>query len=74
MQTRTSQPTEYVEAGEARIPKLGLDTWQNTGPECAETVEAALEEGYRHVDTAQMYDNERQVGNGIADDDVDREE
>jgi len=64
---------EYVEAGEARIPKLGLGTWQNTGPQCAETVETALEEGYRHVDTAQMYDNERQVGNGIANADVDRE-
>jgi len=65
---------EYVEAGRAESPKLGLGTWQNTGTECAETVEAALEEGYRHVDTAQMYDNERQVGNGIANADVDREE
>jgi 2,5-diketo-D-gluconate reductase B len=65
---------EYVEAGAARIPKLGLGTWQNTGPECAETVETALELGYRHVDTAQVYDNEAQVGQGIARADVDREE
>jgi diketogulonate reductase-like aldo/keto reductase len=56
---------EYVEAGGARIPKLGLGTWQNTGPGCAETVRTALETGYRHVDTAQAYDNEREVGEGI---------
>jgi diketogulonate reductase-like aldo/keto reductase len=64
---------EHVEAGGARIPKLGLGTWQNTGPGCAETVRTALEVGYRHVDTAQIYDNEREVGDGIAAADVDRE-
>ncbi|GAB3027321.1 aldo/keto reductase [Natronobiforma cellulositropha] len=54
---------------------LGLGTWQNTDPEeCAETVRAALEMGYRHVDTAQGYDNEAAVGEGIARADVDREE
>jgi diketogulonate reductase-like aldo/keto reductase len=65
---------EYVEAGGAQIPKLGLGTWQNTGPACAETVRTALDLGYRHVDTAQAYDNERQVGAGVAAADVDREE
>jgi diketogulonate reductase-like aldo/keto reductase len=68
----TDVPT--VEAGGAQIPALGLGTWQNTGPQCAETVETALELGYRHVDTAQMYDNEEQVGRGIAAADVDRED
>ncbi len=43
---------EYVESGGAYIPKLGAGTWQNTGPECADTVRTALEVGYRHVDTA----------------------
>jgi 2,5-diketo-D-gluconate reductase B len=64
----------HVEAGGAEIPALGLGTWQNTGPGCAETVETALELGYRHVDTAQMYENEEQVGEGIAAADVDRDE
>lgn len=65
---------EYVDAGGARIPKLGLGTWQNTGRTCTETVRTALELGYRHVDTAQAYDNERAVGDGIATADVDRED
>jgi diketogulonate reductase-like aldo/keto reductase len=64
----------HVEAGGAEIPALGLGTWQNTGPGCSETVETALELGYRHVDTAQMYENEEQVGEGIAAADVDRED
>lgn len=57
----------------ASIPKLGLGTWQNTGEQCAETVQTALELGYRHIDTAQAYDNEQQVGRGLAAADVDRE-
>ncbi|WP_276282729.1 aldo/keto reductase [Halorussus caseinilyticus] len=65
---------EYVETGAARIPKVGLGTWQNTGSDCAETVRTALDVGYRHVDTAQVYDNEAAVGEGIARSDVDREE
>ncbi len=57
------------------MPMLGLGTWQNTDPEqCAASVRTALETGYRHVDTAQMYDNEAAVGEGIAAADVDREE
>jgi diketogulonate reductase-like aldo/keto reductase len=65
---------EYVEAGGARIPKLGLGTWQNEGQSCTDAVRMALEEGYRHVDTAQVYDNEAAVGEGVAAADVDREE
>jgi diketogulonate reductase-like aldo/keto reductase len=65
---------EYVDAGDARIPKLGLGTWQNTGPDCSETVRTALDLGYRHVDTAQAYDNEAAVGKGIDRSDVDRDE
>ncbi|WP_435175383.1 aldo/keto reductase [Halorussus sp. AFM4] len=65
---------EYVDGDGWRMPKLGLGTWQNTGERCVETVRTALELGYRHVDTAQQYDNERAVGEGIARADVDREE
>ena len=57
------------------VPKPGLGTSGNTDPdECAGSVATALELGYRHVDTAQMYDNEAAVGDGIAEADVDREE
>ena len=65
---------DYVERGGARIPALGLGTWQNQGDSCADAVETALNLGYRHVDTAQVYDNEREVGAGIAAADVDRED
>lgn len=64
---------EYVEAYGARMPAVGLGTWQLTGTECYETVSTALDLGYRHVDTAQLYGNEREVGRAIADADVDRE-
>ena len=57
------------------MPMLGLGTWQNDDAEqCAESVRNALEQGYRHIDTAQAYDNEEAVGEGIAGADVDREE
>jgi 2,5-diketo-D-gluconate reductase B len=57
------------------IPALGLGTWENTDPDaCAGAVETALEMGYRHVDTAQAYGNEGDVGRGIAAADVDRED
>jgi 2,5-diketo-D-gluconate reductase B len=57
------------------MPALGLGTWQNEDPEqCAESVATALETGYRHVDTAQIYDNEAAVGQGIERADVDRED
>jgi 2,5-diketo-D-gluconate reductase B len=57
------------------MPMLGLGTWQNDDPAtCADTVETALEAGYRHIDTAQAYGNEEHVGRGIAAADVPREE
>jgi diketogulonate reductase-like aldo/keto reductase len=57
------------------MPVLGLGTWKNEDPAaCAESVRTALEMGYRHVDTAQIYGNEAAVGEGIAAADVDREE
>ena len=57
------------------MPALGLGTWENDDPaQCAESVETALELGYRHVDTAQIYGNEAAVGEGIAAADVDRDD
>lgn len=65
---------ESVSVGGVRIPALGLGTWQLSGKRCERTVARALDLGYRHVDTAQMYGNERAVGAGIARASVDRSE
>lgn len=54
-----------VTANGARIPILGLGTWELRGRTCARVVEQALRLGYRHIDTAEMYDNEREVGEGL---------
>ena len=56
------------------IPLIGLGTWDMQGPACSEIVEEALEIGYRHIDGASMYENEAEVGKGVSDSGVDREE
>ena len=56
---------EYVEANGARIPAIGLGTWELRGRACARLVEQAIRLGYRHIDTAQVYENEREVGEGL---------
>jgi 2,5-diketo-D-gluconate reductase B len=48
------------------MPRLGLGTWPMKGAECRRAVEAALALGYRHIDTAEMYGNEADVGAAIA--------
>ena len=49
------------------MSRLGIGTWPVTDrDECVEMVQSALDIGYRHVDTAQMYDNEAAVGTGIS--------
>ena len=64
----------FVEANGARIPSIGLGTWELRGRGCARVVEQALRLGYRHIDTAQMYDNEREVGEGVRASGVKRDE
>jgi 2,5-diketo-D-gluconate reductase B len=56
---------EVVEAHGAKIPLIGLGTWDLRGRVCVRMVEQALRLGYRHIDTAEMYDNEREVGEGL---------
>ncbi len=56
------------------MPKLGLGTWQLQGDEARRVVAAALDIGFRHIDTAQGYENETEVGRAIADSPVDRSE
>ena len=54
-----------IAANGANIPLVGLGTWELRGRACARVVEQALRLGYRHIDTAEMYDNERDVGEGL---------
>lgn len=56
------------------IPQIGVGTWTLKGETATNNVRLALEKGFRHVDTAQMYENEEEVGQGIADSGVPREE
>ena len=56
---------QFIEANGAKIPALGLGTWELRGRTCARIVEQALRLGYRHLDTAQVYENEREVGDGL---------
>src|ERR1700674_866759 len=62
---RHRMPMQFVEANGAPIPIIGLGTWELRGNTCARIVEQALRLGYRHVDTARMYGNEREVGEGL---------
>ena len=54
------------------IPQLGFGVFQIDPEDTAEAVSKALEVGYRHIDTAQMYGNEKEVGEGIRDSGIDR--
>ena len=57
-----------------KVPSLGLGTYRLTGEDCVGAVARALSMGYRHVDTAQMYGNEAEVGRGMGESGVDRDE
>ncbi|MBZ4558641.1 aldo/keto reductase [Mycobacterium avium subsp. hominissuis] len=66
-------PTIELNDG-ARIPQLGFGVYQIKPDETAAAVRAALDIGYRHIDTAEMYGNEREVAQGIRDAGLDRSE
>ena len=65
---------QAVEASGARIPLIGLGTWDLRGKVCARMVEQAIGLGYRHIDTAAMYGNEEAVGGGVRASGVPRDE
>jgi len=54
-----------IMVGEEEVPAIGLGTWLLRGNSCINTVKSAVSLGYRLIDTAQDYDNEREVGEGI---------
>jgi 2,5-diketo-D-gluconate reductase A len=61
-------------AGGARMPLLGFGTWQITGDGAVRATSEALETGYRHLDTATIYGNEREVGRALGGSGVSRED
>jgi 2,5-diketo-D-gluconate reductase A len=69
----TSVPTVTLNNG-VEIPQLGFGVFQIEPENTREAVLAALETGYRHIDTAEMYGNEKQVGEAVRDSSVPREE
>lgn len=74
MTANEPQVTRTLSNG-TEIPVLGLGVWQvNDGPECERAVTAALEVGYRLIDTAQAYRNEASVGRAIRGSGIPREE
>ncbi|MCX6695887.1 MAG: aldo/keto reductase [Candidatus Altiarchaeota archaeon] len=65
---------EYVSVRGVKVPAIGFGTWEIVGEECRKSVASALELGYRHIDTAQIYMNEDKVGRAIAESGVKRDE
>src|SRR5208282_2339808 len=56
---------EFIAVKDARMPALGLGTWALNGRGCFAAVKDALDLGYRHIDTAQIYGNEEEVGAAV---------
>lgn len=73
MTSSTAQPTVQL-PGNVKMPLLGFGTWQAHGESAHRSVAAALEAGYRMIDTATAYGNEDLVGRAIADSSVARED
>jgi 2,5-diketo-D-gluconate reductase B len=57
---------EYIISGSVKIPVLGFGTWKLTGDDCIRATNCALETGYRHIDTAQIYENEAEIGTALS--------
>ena len=66
--------SKFFTKNNVNIPSIGLGTWDVRGKEGEKTIQLALDLGYRHIDTAQMYENEKEVGNAISDSKIKREE
>ncbi|MDZ7845601.1 MAG: aldo/keto reductase [Owenweeksia sp.] len=64
---------EYIKRDKIWIPKLGFGTFNLKGRQAIGALEFALDVGYRHFDTAQMYENEREVGQVISDSNIARD-
>ena len=72
--TAPNETTETIEIQGTEVPRLGFGTWQIEGADATEAVRDALEIGYRQIDTARAYENESEVGEGLAQSGVARED
>ena len=64
----------YTLSNGVEIPKLGLGTWRIDDDAVGQVVRTAIDAGYRHIDTAQAYENERGVGEAVRASGVARDE
>lgn len=67
-------PMKYIDVQGGRVPALGFGTFAIEGEDCVRAVAMALEIGYRHIDTAQEYGNEVEVGRAINGSGIDRDD
>ncbi len=65
---------KYIDIANTKIPVLGYGTWQLRDQECEQGVTKAIEIGYRHIDTAQIYENEAEVGTAIKNSGINRKD
>ncbi|MFB6178923.1 MAG: aldo/keto reductase [Halorientalis sp.] len=65
---------EFVTQADEEVPAIGLGTWQMDTETAYDAVSTALDVGYRHVDTAQLYENEAGVGRALEESSVARDE
>jgi 2,5-diketo-D-gluconate reductase A len=72
--TETTAVPEVTLPGGGSMPMIGFGTWQLRGRAGRTALRAALDAGYRHIDTATMYGNESDVGSALADSPLDRAE
>ena len=64
----------HIDINQEQVPALGFGTYRLKGDDCRVAVKDAISLGYRHIDTARMYDNEAAVGQGIREASVDRDD
>ncbi|MFB6182618.1 MAG: aldo/keto reductase [Candidatus Nanohaloarchaea archaeon] len=64
---------EHIKINNTEIPKIGLGTATLKGKKCIKTVKKAIKIGYRHIDTAQMYNNEKEIGKAIKKSNISRD-
>ena len=65
---------EFIVTQGVSIPRIGFGTFRMPGAECQQVVESALRVGYRHIDTAEMYENEESVGAAIKNSGINRKD
>lgn len=63
----------FLRMTDIALPPIGVGTWDLRGRDCERAVREALDIGYRHVDTAEMYENEAEVGRALKESGIDRE-